>query len=124
MVFIVGWEEAALPTTTVVMGVMVEILFTPGAAILLQTRTVVVMATIRHLILTTTVRTEMEKVVDTVDMEDTVRPPILLVIHREVVLWVIIIVVQRRAGAGVEGGDRLFLQRYSLTYMYSTVLAA
>jgi len=125
MAFMVGWEGVALPTAMGVTGVMVGILSTPGAAILPQTPTVVVMATVRHLVLTTTVRTEMERVVetvDTVDMEDTARLPITLVTHREVVLLVIIIVVQRRAGAGVGGGDRLFLQRYS--YMTRLVLAA
>lgn len=113
----VGWEELAQPTTTVAMGVMVEILLpTPGAVMLLQTSTMLVMATVQHLVQTTTMDIGMEKAVVTVDMvgmEGMARLPIPLVIHREVVLQVIIMVVQRRAGAGVEGGDRPFLQRCS-----------
>lgn len=86
----VGWEELAQPTTTVAMEVMVEILLpTPGAAMLLQTSTVVVIATVQHLVQTTTTRIRIEKAVVTVDMADMegmARLPIPLVIHREVVL--------------------------------------
>ena len=109
----VGWEVAQ-PTTTAAMGVTVEILPTRGAAMLPQISTVLVMAMVQHLVQTITARIGMEKAVDTVDMEDKARLPIPLVIHREMVLQVIIMVVQRRAGAGVEGGDPLFLQRYIL----------
>jgi hypothetical protein len=90
MALMVGWEELAQLTTTVAMGVMVEIpLPTPGAAMLLQTSTVLVMITGQHLVQTTTTRIGMEKVVVTVDMvgmEGMARLPIPLVIHREVVL--------------------------------------
>ena len=83
----VGWEELAQPTTTVAMGVMVEILLpTPGAVMLLQTSTVLVMVTVQHLVQTTTTGIGMEKAVVTVGMEGTARLPIPLVIHREVVL--------------------------------------
>jgi hypothetical protein len=87
MVPIVGWEELAQPTITVAMGVTVEIrLPTPGAVMLLQTSTMLVMATVQHLVQTTTTGTGMEKAVDMVDMEGMARLPIPLVIHREVVL--------------------------------------
>jgi hypothetical protein len=101
-------EVLAQPITTVATGVIVEIhLPTPGVVILLQTPTVLVIATVQHLVQTTTTGIGMEKAVDTVDtvvMEVMARLPIPLVIHREVVL-VIIMVAQRRTGAGVEGGD-------------------
>ena len=101
-------EVLAQPIITVAMGVIVEIhLPTPGVVTLLQTPTVLVIATDQHLVQTTTTDIGMEKAVDTVDtvvMEVMARLPIPLVIHREVVM-VIIMVVQRRTGAGVEGGD-------------------
>ena len=113
MALMVGWEGLAQPTTTVAMGVMVEkILLTPGAAILLQTPTVVVVATVQHLVQITIMRTGMEKVVVTAVMERMVHLPIPLVIHREVVLQAIIMVVQRRTGAGVEGGNAYMLDLY------------
>jgi len=116
----VGWGGLARPTTTATMGAMVEIL-TPGVAILLQTPTVVVMAMVQHLVQTTimrTMHTGMEKTVVTPDMADTEGMARLLTppaIRREVVLPVIIMVVQP-AGAGVEGGDHLFLI-YMLNYL-------
>lgn len=82
----VEWEGLAPPIT---MGVMAEILLTPGVAMLLQTPTMVVMGTVQHLVQITTTRTGMEKAVITADMEDTegmARLRIPLVIHREVVL--------------------------------------
>jgi len=85
-----GWEELAQPTTTVAMGVMVEILLpTPGAAMLPRILMVPVMAMVQHLVQTTTTRIGMEKAVVTVvtvDMEGMARLPIPLVIHREVAL--------------------------------------
>lgn len=80
-------EVLAQPTTTVAMGVIVEIhLPTPGAAMLLQTPTVLVIATVQHLVQTTTTGIGMEKAVDTVDMEGMARLHIPLVIHQEVPL--------------------------------------
>jgi len=82
-----GWEVLAQLTTTVAMGVTVEILLpTPGAAMLLRILMVLVMAIVQHLVQTTTTRIGMEKAVVTVDMEGMARLPIPLVIHREVVL--------------------------------------
>jgi hypothetical protein len=87
MTLMAGWEGVAQPTTTVAMGAMVEILFlTPGAAMLLQTSIVAVMAMVRHLVQTTIIRTGMEKAVVTADMARMARLPVPLVIHREVVL--------------------------------------
>jgi len=83
MALMVGWEGVAQPTTTAAMGVMVEI---PGAAMLLQTPIVAVMAMVRHLVQTTIMRTGMEKAVVTADMERMARLPIPLVMHREVAL--------------------------------------
>jgi len=114
----VPMEVLAQPTTTAAMGVIVGIhLPTPGAVMVLQTPTVLVIATVQHLFQTTTTGIGMEKAVitvATVDMEGMAPLPIPLVILREAVLLVIIMVVQRRAGAGVEGGDRLFLCSYIL----------
>ena len=98
------WEGLALPTTMGVMEVM-EILLTLGVA-MLQTRTVVVMGTVQQLVQITTMHIGMEKVVVMEGMEGIARLP-TLVMQPEVVLQVIIIVAQHRAGAGVEGGDRL-----------------
>jgi len=87
MALMVGWEEVAPPTTTVVLGVMAEILLpTLGAAMLLQTPTTVVMATVQRPVQTTIMCIGMEKAVDMVDTEGMARLPIPLVIHREVVL--------------------------------------
>jgi len=86
MALMVGWEGVAQPTTTAAMGVMVEILLTPGAAMLLQTPIVAVMAMVRHLVQPTIMRTGMEKAVVTADMERMARLPISLVMHREVAL--------------------------------------
>jgi len=74
-------QVLAQPTTTAAMGVIVEIhLPTPGA---LQTHTVLVIATVQHLVQTTTTGIGMEKAVD---MEGMARLPIPLVILREVVV--------------------------------------
>jgi len=80
-------EVLAQLTTTVAMGVILEIhLPTPGVVMLLQTPTVLVIATVQHLVQTTTTGLGMEKAVDMVDMEGMARLPIRLVIHREVVI--------------------------------------
>ena len=86
MVRMVGWEGLAPPTATVAMGVMVEILPIPGAAIILQTPTAVVMAIVQHLARTTMrIGTGIAAVM--VDTEGMARLLIILpVIHREVVL--------------------------------------
>ena len=114
----VPMEVLAQPIITVAMAVIVEIhLPTPGVVMLLQTPTVLVIATVQHLVQTTTTGIGMEKAVVTAVMEVTARLPIPLVIHREVVL-VIITVVQRRTGAGVEGGDAVPSRAlYILTYI-------
>jgi len=111
-------EVFAQPIITVAMAVIVEIhLPTPGVVMLLQTPTVLVIATVQHLVQTTTMGIGMEKAVDTAVMEVMARLPIPLVIHREVVP-VIITVVQRITGAGVEGGDPVPSRAlYILTYI-------
>ena len=80
-------EVLAQPTTMVAMGVIVGIHPpTPGAVMVFQTPTVLVIATVHHLFQTTTTGIGVEKTVVTVDMEGMAPLPIPLVIHQEAVL--------------------------------------